>query len=146
MTVFIDSAVVMYAGGRDHPLREPCRAVIRRVADGRLPAVTSTEVVQEILRRFTAMQQPELGATMARDTLDLFAPVLSITHAVMQRLPGLLIRYRGMSARDLVHVATCQQEGIAAIISPDRAFDAVGELTRVSPTDERGVQAHLSHV
>ena len=144
MTVFIDTAVVMYAGGADHPMREPCRAVIAHITAGRLPAATSAEVVQEILHRFTAIRQRELGATMARDTLDLFAPVLPITHAVMQRLPALVALYQGLSARDLVHVATCQQEGIRTIISPDRAFDAVGELTRVSPLDETAVRAHLS--
>jgi len=25
MTVFIDTVVIMYAAGREHPLREPCR-------------------------------------------------------------------------------------------------------------------------
>lgn len=36
MTVFIDTAVIMYAAGGDHPLREPCRDMLRAVVDGRL--------------------------------------------------------------------------------------------------------------
>ncbi len=103
------------------------------MADGRLEAVTSVEVVQEILHRFTALGRPETGAAMARATLDLFAPVLPITHAVMRRMPDLIERYPGLAARDLVHVATCLEEGLADIVSPDRGFDGVPEIHRIAP-------------
>ena len=133
MTVFIDTAVIMYAGGADHPLRAPCRRVLERVADGRLEAVTSVEVVQEILHRFTAIGRPDVGAGMARDTLDLFAPVLPITHAIMRRMPELVEQHRGLAARDLVHVATCLEEGIRDVVSPDRGFDSFPGIRRLEP-------------
>ena len=44
VTVFVDTSVVMYAAGGDHPLREPCRRIIDRIADGSIDAVTSAEV------------------------------------------------------------------------------------------------------
>lgn len=135
MTVFIDTAVVMYAGGADHPLRAPCQRLLERIADGELEAVTSVEVIQEILHRFTALRRPDLGAAMARDTLDIFAPVLPVTHAVMRRLPELVEAYPALAARDLVHVATCLQEGIADIVSPDRGFDSVAGIRRIDPVD-----------
>lgn len=53
MTFFIDTAVIMFAAGADHPLREPCQAVLRLHADQRIGAVTSAEVVQETLHRFS---------------------------------------------------------------------------------------------
>ena len=143
MTVFIDTAVLMYAGGRDHPLCEPCRDLLRQVEAGRLDAVISAEVVQEIFHRFVAMRRTELGAEMARDALDLFAPVLAITHAVVQRMPGLAARYPDLAARDLVHVATCAEEGVGAIVSPDRAFDRVEGLARFAPGDTAALSAHL---
>ncbi|MEO8470527.1 MAG: type II toxin-antitoxin system VapC family toxin [Chloroflexota bacterium] len=133
MTVFIDTAIVMYAGGADHPMRQPCQRLLARVADGTLDAVTSVEVIQEILHRFTAIRRPEIGAAMARDALDLFAPVLPVTHAVMRRMPELIEAHPTLSARDLVHVATCLQEGIADIVSPDRGFDSVPGIRRVDP-------------
>lgn len=137
MTVFIDTAILMYAGGTDHPLRTPCQLLLEQVADGRLEAVTSVEVVQEILHRFTSLGRPETGAAMAQDTLDLFAPVLPITHAVMRRMPELIEGYPRLAARDLVHVATCLEEGIADIVSPDRGFDAVPEINRIAPDSRR---------
>ncbi len=135
MTAFIDTAVFMYAGGADHPFRTPCRTILRRAAMGELAATTSTEVVQEILHRYLSIRRPQTGLEMATDTLDTFAPVLPITHAVMRRLPPLVTRYPGLSARDLIHVATCLIEGIEVIISPDRAFDQVQEIRRLDPVD-----------
>jgi len=123
----------MYAAGEDHPLREPCVRVIEEVRDGRIEATISAEVVQEILHRFVAIRRAELGVLLARDALDLFSPVLAITHAVMDRMPGLIGRYPALAARDLVHVATCLEYGIDEIVSPDRGFDAVGEIRRIAP-------------
>ena len=39
----------------------------------------------------------------------------------------------GLSARDVVHVATCVHEGITEIVSPDRGFDQVAEVRRIDP-------------
>jgi hypothetical protein len=138
MTVFIDTAVVMYAAGADHHLKEPCQRILTRVADGGLDAVVSVEVVQEILHRFMALRRPEQGASIARDTLDLFAPVLPVTHAVMRRMPELVEAYPDLAARDLLHVATCLQEGISDIVSPDRGFDTVPGIRRIDPASATG--------
>jgi len=67
--------------------------------------------------------------------MDLFAPVLPVTHAVVRRLAALLERYPALAARDLIHVATCEHEGIEAIVSPDRGFDAVAGLRRIDPSE-----------
>ncbi len=125
----------MYAAGADHPLRDPARRVIRLVADGRLSAVISAEVVQEILHRFVAIRRRDLGARIARDALDLFAPVVPVTHDVMNRMPALVERYPDLSARDLVHVSTCLEIGVNVIVSPDRGFDAVREVRRIPIED-----------
>lgn len=134
MTAFIDTAVLMYAGGVDHPQRQPCRRILDQIADGTLDAVTSVEVVQEVLHRFVAVRRPDLGLAMAQHALDLFAPTLPVTHAVMRRVPELVRRYPTLAARDVVHVATCRHEGIEEIISPDRGFDAVEGIHRIDPT------------
>lgn len=138
MTVFIDTAVLMYAVGDEHPLREPCQDILRRVAAGELHATTSVEVIQEIFHRFLALRRTAQGAQIATDALDLFAPVLPVTHAVMRRMPELVNRYPTLAARDLVHVATCLHEGIGDIISPDRGFDAIEGLRRIDPAQRIG--------
>jgi predicted nucleic acid-binding protein len=91
-------------------------------------------VVQEIFHRFIAIRRPEMGIAMASDVMTSFAPLLPVTHAVMARLPDLVGRYPRLAARDLIHVATCLEEGIEAIVSPDHGFDEVTEIRRIDPT------------
>ena len=134
MTAFIDTAVIMYAAGAQHPLREPSRRVMSRIGRGELDGVISVEVIQEILHRSWSMRQMAVGEAQAREALDFFAPVLPITHALMRRVPDLARKYPTLAARDLVHVATCIHEGISEIISPDRGFDQVTELRRIDPS------------
>lgn len=135
MTTFVDTAVPIYAAGGAHPLKGPALNVIQMVREGDLDAVTSTEVVQEIVHRFLAIRRPDIATRLAVDVLDLFAPVLPITHALMRRVPDLARKYPSLSARDLVHLATCIHEGITEIISPDHAFDEVAEVRRIDPTE-----------
>ena len=134
-TPFIDTAVLIYASGAEHPLRAPCRRVMLAIGSGELAAVTSVEVVQELLHRFIAIRRREIGRQLASDAMDTFAPVLPISHALMRRVPDLAARYPQLAARDLVHVATCVHEGITEIVSPDRAFDQVAEVRRLDPVE-----------
>jgi predicted nucleic acid-binding protein len=103
------------------------------VADRELAAVTSTEVVQEIVHRYLSIGRPDLAIGLASRTMDTFAPVLPITHALMRRVPTLADRYPALAARDLVHLATCIHEGIGEIVTTDRGFDRVREIRRIDP-------------
>ncbi len=135
MTVFLDTAVLMYAAGSDHRLKQPCAAILTSIAEGRLSAVISTEVIQEIAHRFVHIRKPGSAIQLITHALELFSPVVPVGQPVVARLPGLIARYRDLQARDLIHVATCLEERIEAIVSPDRAFDVVVELRRIDPTD-----------
>lgn len=133
MTVFVDTAVLMYAAGAEHPLRAPCRRIVEAVGSRSIDAVTSAEVIQEIVHRYAAIGRRPEGAALASSALDLFAPVVPITHALMRRVPDLFRRYPSLAARDVIHVATCLHEGITEIISADRAFAAVTEIRLIDP-------------
>lgn len=133
MTVFVDTAILMYAAGAEHPLRAPCRLILEAVGSRTIDAVTSAEVIQEVVHRYTAIGRRSEGAELAARSLDLFAPVLPLTHALVRRVPELVLRYPGLAARDVIHVATCLHEGLTDIVSTDRAFEAVTELRRIDP-------------
>ncbi len=133
----------MYAGGADHPLRAPCLEILDLVAAGRLDAVTSAEVVQEIFHRFARSPRAAEGAELAQATLDLFSPVLPITHGVVARMPDLARRYPQHSARDLIHVATCLAQGIEWIVSPDADLDRIREVRRIPPERPEALSPHL---
>lgn len=135
MSVFIDTAVIMYAGGREHPMKQPCLAVLGAVADGRLDGVISTEVVQEIFHRFVAIQNRAVGVAMAEAALDLFSPLAPISENIIRRMPSLIVDHPSLSARDLIHVATCRALDIEVMVSPDTGFDEVDGLSRIDPVD-----------
>jgi predicted nucleic acid-binding protein len=133
VTQFVDAAVLMYAAGADHPYRSSCRAIVEAIRDGEVDATTSVEVIQELIHRFVSIGRPDVARDLSKEALDLFAPVVPITHAVMRRVPDLVARYPTLDARDLVHVATCIHEGINEIISADRGYDPVTEVRRIDP-------------
>lgn len=135
MRPFIDTSVFIYATGSGHPLRDPCARVLARMEAGELEATTSAEVVQEIVHRFLAIRRVDEGLLLAQRVMEAFMPVLPVTHSVVARVPGLARRYPNLAARDLVHVATCIEEGIPAIATTDRGFDQVVEVRRIDPRE-----------
>lgn len=131
MTLLLDSAVFLYAGGGEHPLRSPAQVILRAARDGSLDAVISAEVIQELLHRFAGGPRHEDGRRLAASALALFHPVLAIDQRIMEQTVRLAGAHPTASARDLIHVATCQVHELEGIVSPDRDFDRIGEISRV---------------
>jgi predicted nucleic acid-binding protein len=71
LKVFIDSNIPMYVAGAAHPNRDPARTFLERVQVGEVEGCASTEVLQEILYRYTAIGRRDL----ARSVYDLFVSV-----------------------------------------------------------------------
>lgn len=122
----------MYAAGAPHARREGCQAVLREVVAGHVDAVTSAEVVREILHRFSAGRR-DVGVRMATATLDLLGPVVEVDHRIMVDAVSRFAQDARLSSRDVVHVATCAALGIDTIISVDMGFDRAAGLRRLDP-------------
>ena len=60
--VFIDANVPTYAAGRDHPYKEPCARILRVLADDLQSFVSNSEVLQEIMYRYLALDDGPWGA------------------------------------------------------------------------------------
>ena len=131
MKIFVDSNIPMYVAGGDHPHREPARKFLERVRTGTADAVTSTEVLQEILYRYSAIGRREMG----REIYDLFVeicPVVwSVTLADTDRARDLLIAVDGISARDAVHAAVMLNHDIEWIATYDSGFSGIPGIRRV---------------
>lgn len=119
--IFVDTNVLMYAVGRPHPLREEVRARLRTTAVGEL--ATSAEVLQELLHAYLPVGRlADLDAALrlARDRMAIW-PVTAEVVLAARDLDG---RHPGLSARDLVHVATMAANGATACWTYDRALAA----------------------
>jgi uncharacterized protein len=131
VTVFVDSNIPMYVAGRDHPHREPARRFLERVRAGEVDACTSTEVLQEILYRYTALRRRDL----AQRVYDLFVQacpvVLPVTLADTDRARQILAEVSEVGARDAIHAAVMLNNRVARIATFDRAFEAVPGVERL---------------
>lgn len=133
--VFIDANVPMYAAGREHPLKAPCLRILEAAATGRVAAVTDAEVLQEILHRYASIGHRDKGAEVAELFLQVVRDVLPVTREDMVQAISLYRRCPEVQARDAVHAAVMQNNGVMMIITADRHFDRLVGLRRVDPVD-----------
>lgn len=136
--VFLDANVFLYAAGRDHPLRDPCRRILRAVEEGSLSSNTSVEVVQELLFVLWRRGMAERGVRLARSVMGLFPEALPMGPAEVRGACDLLERQPGLTPRDAVHVVTMQSHGIEMIVSADTHFDSVEGIRRIDPAAVMG--------
>ncbi|GJM42539.1 MAG: hypothetical protein DHS20C20_28210 [Ardenticatenaceae bacterium] len=132
---FLDVNVPMYAAGKAHPYKESCIGVLTEIANGRIEAVISSEIIQEVLYRFGAIDEWQTGVQMARNLMDLVPNVLPVTVKEMQTAVSLFIQYapQGVKARDVVHTAVMHTHQLTHIISTDKHFDQIDGITRLDP-------------
>jgi len=143
--LFLDANVPTYAAGRDHPLKEPCKEVLRLSARYPGSFFSDAEVLQEMLHRYLSLRRWPEGKRVVLDFAALMAgSVEPVTAEDMVRACDLADRYAArpttrLAARDLLHAAVMlRAEGEAAkIVSADRGFDELaGEgIERLDPTD-----------
>jgi len=128
--VFIDSNIPMYVAGTAHPTRDPARRFLGRVRSGAIDGCTSTEVLQEILYRYSAIGRRDLGA----DVYDLFVQlcpvVFDVTLADTDGARDLLLDYPTLSARDCVHTAVMRNHNVEVIATFDAGFDRIEGVRR----------------
>jgi predicted nucleic acid-binding protein len=134
---FLDVNVPMYAAGKPHPYQAACAWIMTEIAHGRATVAIDTEIIQEILFRFGALQQWQVGTQMASTVLALVPEVYAVTRQDAVRAVALFAAYGslGVRARDIVHVAVMQGHGLTSVISTDTHFDLVPGIVRLDPVD-----------
>ena len=129
--MFVDSNIPMYVAGRDHPLRDPARRFLARAQQGGVDICTSTEVLQEILYRYSALKRLDLAASVYDLFVQLCPTVLPVTLADTDRAKALLVGSPGMTARDALHAAVMLNHDIAEIATFDAGFDDIPGIRRI---------------
>jgi predicted nucleic acid-binding protein len=131
LKVFIDSNIPMYVAGKEHPLREPARRFLELVRAGKVDGCTSTEVLQEILYRYTALGRRDLAREVYRLFVDICPVVLSVDLADTDLACELLGEIAGISPRDALHAAVMRNNGVEAIATFDEDFDRIAGIRRL---------------
>jgi len=110
--IFVDTNVIIYAVGREHPLRAEAQAFFEESLVSNEALVTSAEVLQELLHAYLRAGRLE--------TLD---AALSLARA---RIPTVwpVEAEDAEGARDLLHVACCSRRNVTRIRTFDRGLAA----------------------
>ena len=131
--IVLDTTVLAYAVGEDHPLREPCRRLLMAHADGRIEATTTVEVIQEFAHIRARRQTRPEAVHLARRYMAAFT-LLVTTPDDLDRGLDLFEQYPMVGAFDAVLAAVALARGADALVSADRAFASVPGLPFVDPT------------
>lgn len=131
--ILLDSNILMYAAGAEHPNKAPSVSLLRRIAGGDVDAAIDAEVLQEILHRYRAIHRWEDGRRVYDLTRTLLPVVLPITAPILDHARALVDTHPECTARDALHAAVCLDAGAEALCSYDRFFDQVEGLRRVEP-------------
>ncbi len=136
MIAFLDANVPIYAGGREHPYREPCARVLSMALVYPSSFVTSVEVLQELIHRSLAIREWDHGRNVLREFAHLMHGRVEPLHvADIEVAAALADRHQGMGARDLLHAAVMRRLEVDRIISADRGFDRLPGVVRLDPAD-----------
>ncbi len=130
--ILVDSNVPMYLVGAPHPNKANAERLLEKLAIERRRLVTDAEVLQEILHRYVSIDRRDAIQPAFDAVLRVVDQVLDIDQLVVERAKQIVLGYRHLSARDAVHVAVMEQNGIDQILSFDSGFDAFPGITRVS--------------
>ena len=141
--LFLDANVPTYAAGRDHPLKEPCKEVLRLSARYPGSFFTDAEVLQEMLHRYLSLRRWPEGKRVVLDFAALmYGSVEPVTAGDMVLACELADRYAArpgarLAARDLLHAAVMlrAEDDAAKIVSADGDFDelATEGIERLDP-------------
>lgn len=129
--ILVDSNVLMYASGAEHPNKKPAVAFLKRVAAGQVEGTVDAEVLQEVIQRYRALHRWAEGRRVYELARGLFPEVLAITGPVMDYAKELVDADDRVSARDAVHAAVVAEYKLEGICTFDRDFDRIRGCRRV---------------
>jgi uncharacterized protein len=131
--IVVDTTVLVYASGAEHPLRERCRRLLAAVAEGHLAATTTAAVVQEYLHVRGRRRARRDASRLAGRFHGLLAPLLAPAESHVDVALGLYESHEPLDAFDAFLAAAALDAGARALVSADRAFRDVPGLRYVDP-------------
>jgi uncharacterized protein len=140
--IVLDTTVLAYAVGADHPLREPCQRLVSSIADGDVIATTTIEVIQEFTHVRARRRDRKDAAELARDYIELLSPLLIVEESDLREGLRLFEESAGIGAFDAILAAAAHAAGADALVSADTGFSAITNIRHVVP-DEDGIQQLL---
>ena len=130
--ILIDSNIPMYLVGGPHPNKANAERLLEKLTLERQRLVTDAEVLQEILHRYAAIDRRDAIQPAFDAILRVVDEVFAVDQTVVEHAKQIVLGYRQLSARDAVHLAVMQKNGIERILSFDAGLDTFPTITRLA--------------
>ncbi len=131
--IVLDTTVLIYAKGGDHPLRDPCRTLMDAVVAKSVEATTTPEVIQEFAHVRARRTGRAVATTEALDLVGALAPLLTIDAASLTLGLRLYVETPVIGSFDAVLAAAAITLAADALVSADRGLAQVKGLTHIDP-------------
>lgn len=132
--ILLDTTVLVYAVGDDHPLREQCRRIIEQVGAGTIAASTTVEVIQEFAHVRARRRGRADASAISRRFIDLLSPLVQPEESDLVRGLELFEHHDALGSFDAVLAAVVLgRDHLSALMSADRAFSAIPGLNHLDP-------------
>jgi len=141
--ILLDTTVLVYAKGQDHPLRGPCRELIAAIAERKLEATTTIEVIQEFVHVRARRRGRADAVALGHDYAELLSPLIAPTVEDLDAGLTLFERTAPLGAFDAVLAACAARVGAQVLVSADTAFADIAQPSHLVP-DQSGVSGLLS--
>jgi predicted nucleic acid-binding protein len=121
----------MYLIGASHQHKTDSQQLLERCISRKERLVTDAEVLQEILHRYVAIHRRDAIQAAFDILLAIVDDVFPITPRDLQRAKEIVLGSTVLSARDALHLAIMEHNGVEKIFSFDRDFDGFPGITRI---------------
>lgn len=122
----------MYLVGAPHPRKTDAQRLVERLISDRERLVSDAEVLQEILHRYVAIRRQDFIQRAFDSLLGITDQVFPIDQAAAERGKEIVLGNPRLSARDALHLAVMELQGIDRILSFDSGFDGYPGVVRLS--------------
>ena len=141
--IVLDTTVLVYAVGDEHPLREPSRRLVEAITGGRVRATTSVEVVQEFAHIRAQRRGRPNAVSLARYFAELLSPLIPVIGPDLEKGLQLFQRHERLGAFDALLAAATLRADADGFVSGDAAFGEISALPFV-PLGSRELDALLT--
>jgi predicted nucleic acid-binding protein len=139
----IDTTVFVHVLGTDAKRRDTSARVLSAVAERQLDAVVSVESIQELLHvRFRKTGDRHEALQLARSVSEAYR-VIGVVESDLPLALELAARNPRIGARDAFILAGALNAGVTNVISSDRGFSGVDEISWIDPADATALNGLL---
>lgn len=130
--IFVDSNIPMYLVGKPHPHKTDAQVLLERAVAARERLVTDAEVLQEILHRYVGINRRDAIQPAFDALLGVVDEVFAVDRSAVERAKTIVLGSEQLSARDALHLAVMERQGVGQIMSFDAGFDGFPGVVRLS--------------